>query len=67
MCDVVRYRLEHPSYLKDAAYGDMLLALYRDMQKERSHGYALFHQRWVEEWYVANRQYKQAYELRNKF
>ncbi len=66
MCDLVRYRLTHPDYLKEAPYGDMLLAMYRDMQKELSNGYALFHQRWVEEWYVANRQYKQAYELKRK-
>ena len=55
MCDLVRYRLEHPAYLQDAAYGEMLMSLYRDMQEELSNGYALFHQRWVEEWFVANR------------
>jgi len=66
MCDLVRYRLENPAYLKEADYGTMLLNLYQDMQKELSNGYALFHQRWVEEWYVANRQYKQAYELKRK-
>jgi len=64
MCAVVRYRLEHPAYLRDQAYGDMLLSLYRDMQNEMSNGYSLFHRKWVEEWYVANRQYKQAYELK---
>ena len=66
MCSLVRYRLEQPDYLKDAAYGEMLLSMYQDMQKELSNGYALFHQKWVEEWYVANRQYKQAYELKRK-
>ncbi len=66
MCQLVRYRLEHPDYLKKADYGAMLLTLYQDMQKELSNGYALFHQKWVEEWYVANRQYKQAYELKRK-
>ena len=66
MCQLVRYRLEHPDYLKEADYGAMLLTLYQDMQKELSNGYALFHQKWVEEWYVANRQYKQAYELKRK-
>ena len=64
MCDLIRYRLEHPGYLRDAAYGEMLLSAYADMEKELPHGYALFHQPWMEEWYVANRQYKQAYELR---
>jgi len=66
MCSLVRYRLEHPDYLKEAAYGELLLSMYQDMQKELSNGYALFHQKWVEEWYVANRQYKQAYELQKK-
>lgn len=66
MCDLVRYRLNHPAYLQDEAYGTMLLSMYQDMHKELSNGYALFHRRWVEEWYVANRQYKQAYELQKK-
>ena len=66
MCDLVRYRLEHPAYLQEQAYGTMLLGMYQAMQKELSNGYALFHRRWVEEWYVANRQYKQAYELQKK-
>ena len=54
----------NPDYLRDACYGEMLLSAYADMEKELPHGYALFHQPWMEEWYVANRQYKQAYELR---
>lgn len=66
MCELVRYRLEHPDYLKEAAYGELLLTMYQDMQKGLPNGYALFHQRWVEEWYVATRQYKQAYELKRK-
>lgn len=64
MCSLVRYRLENPDYLRDAAYGQMLLSAYADMERELPHGYAMFHQPWMEEWYVANRQYKQAYELR---
>lgn len=63
MCSLVRYRLEHPNYLQDRVYGDMLLGLYRDLLNEFPRGYALFHQPWVEEWYVASRQYKLAYEL----
>lgn len=63
-CALVRFRLEHPAYLHNDTYGKMLLTAYRDMKKELPNGYALFHQPWVEEWYVANRQYKQAYELK---
>ena len=64
MCALVRWRLEHTDYLHDSAYGEMLISAYRDMKKDLSNGYAMFHQPWVEEWYVANRQYKQAYELK---
>jgi len=64
MCALVRWRLEHPDYLHQPAYGEMLLALYRDIKQKLPHGFALFHQPWVEEWYVASRQYKQAYELK---
>lgn len=66
MCALVRYRLEHPAYLRDPVYGEMLLSAYQDMKKELSNGYSMFHRPWVEEWYVANRQYKQAYELQRE-
>ena len=39
---------------------------FADMEKELPHGYAMFHRPWMEEWYVANRQYKQAYELQRE-
>lgn len=67
MCALVRYRLEHPEYLHDETYGSMLVSAYTEMKKELPNGYALFHQPWVEEWYVANRQYKQAYEMKKMF
>ena len=66
MCALVRYRLEHPAYLRDPVYGEMLLSAYQDMKKDLSNGYSMFHRPWVEEWYVANRQYKQAYELQRE-
>ena len=37
------------------------------MRRELPKGYAGFHLPWVEEWYIANRQYKQAYELCKEF
>ena len=64
MCALVRYRLEHPEYLRDEAYGNILVSAYTEMKKQLPNGYVLFHQPWMEEWYVANRQYKQAYELK---
>lgn len=67
MCGVVRYRLEHPQYLQDDAYGRLLLACFEECQRWLPAGYAGFHLPWVLEWYAASRQYKQAYELLRQF
>lgn len=67
MCHVVRYRLEHPDYLKDEIYGAMLVDCMTRLRKELPVGYAAFHLPWMEEWYTANRQYKQALELLKEF
>lgn len=66
MGSLVRYRLEHPAYLRDPSYGEMLLDAFSGIRRELPHGFVLFHLPWVEEWYTANRQYKQAYELRKE-
>ena len=63
MCELIRYRLGHPDFLKEAAYGEKLLACFSDIRKRLPWGYANFHLPWVLEWYTATRQYKQAYEL----
>ena len=63
MCDVVRYRLEHPDYLHDEKYGTLLMGLFRTLRKEMPLGYARFHLPWVREWLTANRRYREAYEL----
>lgn len=67
MCDVVRYRLEHPEYLRDDEYGKLLLGCVAELQEKFPIGYAGFHIPWVIEWYTATRQYKQAYELLRDF
>lgn len=67
MLDVVEYRLLHADYLHRSEYGEQLLSCFRTIRQELPHGYAVFHQPWVEEWYIANRQYKQAYELKQAF
>lgn len=67
LCGLVRYRLEHPAYLQDAAYGEELLACFRRLRGMQPQGYAAFHLPWAEEWYIANRQYKQAWALRRDF
>lgn len=67
MCQLVRYRLEHEEYLEHSEYGELLLRVFRDCQEQRPIGYAAFHLPWVLEWYTANRQYRNAYELLRDF
>lgn len=67
MCELVRYRLTHPDYLRDAAYGRLLTDCFARMRRELPKGFAGFHLPWLEEWHIANRQYKQAYELVKDF
>lgn len=67
MLDVVAYRLTHPDYLRRSEYGEKLLGCFDAIRRGLSNGYAVFHLPWVEEWYTANRQYKQAYELKKLF
>lgn len=67
MCALVRYRLEHPGYLRDTTYGKMLMDTFLVLKQERSLGYARFHLYWVEQWCSANRQYRTAYEIVKDF
>lgn len=67
MCQVVRYRVEHPGYRQDPAYGALLLDCFAMLREKFPQGYAGFHLPWVEEWYIANRQYKQAWALLRDF
>ncbi|WP_411677579.1 helix-turn-helix domain-containing protein [Caproicibacter sp.] len=63
MCELIRYRLEHPGYLKDSAYGEILIACFERIRTQLPNGFTNFHLPWILEWYTASRQYKQAYEL----
>ncbi len=63
MCDLVRYRLNHPNYLKDDTYGTILNSTFNDMKAELPIGYASFHVPWMLEWMTANRMYKDAVKL----
>lgn len=67
LCALVRYRLEHPHYLGDEAYGRLLLDCFTRCRKELPQGYAIFHLPWLLEWYKAARQYKKACELLEEF
>lgn len=67
MCALVEYRLTHPDYLKEEAYGALLMDCFDMCRKELPAGYAWFHLPWVTEWYKATRQYKKALELIEEF
>ena len=66
-CELIMFRLLHEEYLSDLEYGKMLLEFFEFCREEMPIGYANFHLPWVLEWFTANRQYKQAYELLNNF
>lgn len=66
-CEIIKFRLENEDYLSNADYGKMLLEFFELCRKKMPIGYAKFHLPWVLEWYKANRQYKQAFELLNDF
>lgn len=67
MCALVRFRVENTEYLKDAAYGKLLLETFETLKKSMPAGYARFHLPWVEEWCTANRKYRMAYEITRGF
>ena len=67
LCALVRYRVEHPDYLRRDAYGELLLQVFGVCQKKLPRGYATFHLPWVLEWCKASRQYKMAMELMTEF
>ena len=66
-CELVVFRLSHEDYLSHADYGKMLLNYFNLCREKMPTGYAKFHLPWVMEWFTANRQYKQAYELLEDF
>ena len=67
MCGLVRFRLDHKGYLQEPEYGKALHSCVRSMEQQFSIGFVRFHVPWLEEWYAANRQYRQTYELVRKF
>ena len=67
MCETVAFRLRNPDYLHREEYGILLMKTFKDLRQQRAAGYARFHLPWVEEWCVANRQYRTAYEIMKDF
>ena len=67
MLALVRYRLEHPDYLHDSAYGAQLLDCFQRLRDTYPMGFTRFHLPWMLAWYKANRQYRQACRLLEEF
>lgn len=67
ICELVRIRLDDANYLKNPAYGETLIDCIRSMKKQLPMGFVQFHAGWLEEWYVANRQYHKAHEVLRTF
>lgn len=67
MCAIVRYRLEHPDYLSDDTYGQLLLSTFQKIKTELHPGFERFHLSWVTEWLCSNRQYRKAFEVLQNF
>lgn len=67
MCDLVAFRLQDADYLHREEYGALLMKIFRELRQNRAAGYARFHLPWIEEWCVANRQYRTVYEIMKDF
>lgn len=60
---LVSCRLDHPDYLDQEEYGNILKACRQSALSEPVNGTATLITRWLLEWYQATRQYKKAFEL----
>lgn len=67
LCDLVRFRLEHPDYLQREEYGKCLTDCFRRCRGELPAGYGVFHLPWMVEWYTARRKYREAFLLLRDF
>ena len=67
ICELIRIRLDDANYLKNPEYGNILIACIRSMKNNSPMGFVQFHAGWLEEWYVANRQYHKAHEVLRTF
>lgn len=63
MCCLANIRLNDTNYLKNPEYGKLLHISFRNMKKRMPESFFRFHAAWLEEWYVANRQYQKAHEI----
>lgn len=63
MCSLVRFRLEDPNYLKNQRYGESLMSCVQRLGELFHMNFVRAHASYLEEWYVANRQYQKAYDV----
>ena len=64
---LVHIRLENPNYLKDPEYGGILISCIHSMKSSLPMGFLQFYAAWLEEWYLANRQYRKAHDVLRTF
>lgn len=67
ICDLVHIRLDDSNYLKNPKYGQMLISCIGSMKNQFPMGFVQFYADWLEEWYIANRQYSKAHEVLRTF
>lgn len=67
MFDVVKYRLENNNYLLDKHYGKLITECFNECKNKLSIGFSAFHLPYLIQWYIANRQYKDAFEIYANF
>ena len=67
MLNVVEYRLLHPKHLHEEAYSLLLTDCFSYLRENLPIGYARFHLPYMLELLEAERRYKEAYKLLNKF
>lgn len=63
MCRLVRFRLDDPNYLKNRDYGNLLISCVHRLGELFHMNFVRAHAAYLEEWYVANRQYQKAYDV----
>lgn len=63
MLDLVAYRLEHPDYLRDKTYSELMERTFALLRRTMPAGFARFHLPYYLEVLEAERRYKEAYRL----
>jgi len=67
LLDLVKYRLEHPDYLRDPAYSRLMTDTFSHIRRRLPDGFARAHLPYMLEVLEAERRYKDAYQLAREF